>query len=106
VARRLTLGRNKTGRVTHLDGTRTPRSDRLDTEPAASRLALDHPRRGEILERHGAAMRAGRPTYVDPDTGYVVFTARYLADRGRCCESMCRHCPYVDDEPGAPRDDP
>lgn len=25
---------------------------------------------------------------------YVVFTARYLRERGYCCESGCRHCPY------------
>jgi hypothetical protein len=88
--------------MSHVGDARTQRSDRLDTEPATSRLAEDHPRRTEILERHDEALRAGRPTYVDPDTGYVVFTARYLAERGRCCDSMCRHCPYVDDGPGSP----
>jgi len=25
---------------------------------------------------------------------YVVFTEKYLRDRGYCCESGCRHCPY------------
>jgi hypothetical protein len=25
---------------------------------------------------------------------YVVFTAKYLRNRGYCCESGCRHCPY------------
>ena len=24
----------------------------------------------------------------------IVFTARYLLDRGFCCESGCRHCPF------------
>ena len=24
----------------------------------------------------------------------VVFTAQYLRDRGYCCTSGCRHCPY------------
>lgn len=24
----------------------------------------------------------------------IVFTARYLLDRGYCCENGCRHCPY------------
>ena len=24
----------------------------------------------------------------------VVFTARFLARRGYCCENKCRHCPY------------
>jgi hypothetical protein len=25
---------------------------------------------------------------------YVVFTEAYLRERGYCCESGCRHCPY------------
>jgi hypothetical protein len=25
---------------------------------------------------------------------YFVFTEKYLRDRGYCCESGCRHCPY------------
>ena len=43
---------------------------------------------------HDAAVAAGQDGYVDPETGYVVFTAVYLAARGTCCTSGCRHCPY------------
>jgi hypothetical protein len=25
---------------------------------------------------------------------YMVLTAKYLLNRGYCCESGCRHCPY------------
>jgi hypothetical protein len=25
---------------------------------------------------------------------YMVFTEKFLKDRGHCCESGCRHCPY------------
>jgi hypothetical protein len=25
---------------------------------------------------------------------YLVFTERFLRERGYCCESGCRHCPY------------
>lgn len=25
---------------------------------------------------------------------YLVFTELYLRERGYCCESGCRHCPY------------
>jgi hypothetical protein len=64
------------------------------TEPHPSRLPRDHPRRDEILAAHAAAMEAGEPGYDDPVTGLWVFTAAYLADRD-CCESGCRHCPYV-----------
>ncbi|WP_350208759.1 DUF5522 domain-containing protein [Botrimarina sp.] len=28
------------------------------------------------------------------EAGRVVFTARFLLARGRCCGSGCRHCPY------------
>jgi hypothetical protein len=28
------------------------------------------------------------------DGPYMVFTAKYLLDRGFCCQSGCRHCPY------------
>lgn len=30
------------------------------------------------------------------DGEYVVFTEKYLRDRGYCCENGCRHCPYID----------
>jgi len=40
-------------------------------------------------------MARGDPGYADPDTGLFVLTAAYLADRGRCCHSGCRHCPYL-----------
>ncbi len=25
---------------------------------------------------------------------YMVFTEKFLRERGTCCESGCRHCPY------------
>jgi Family of unknown function (DUF5522) len=28
------------------------------------------------------------------EDGFFVFTAHYLRNRGYCCESGCRHCPY------------
>jgi len=40
-------------------------------------------------------MAAGQPAYRDPATGLTVFTAQALWDRGYCCDSGCRHCPYV-----------
>jgi hypothetical protein len=50
----------------------------------------------EITAAHQAAVDAGDDTYIDPSTGFTVFTASYLRDRGHCCDSGCRHCPYVD----------
>lgn len=63
-------------------------------EPKADRLPADHPHRARILAAHGAAVAAGEPGYVDPVTGYFVFTAADLAARGTCCDTGCRHCPY------------
>lgn len=65
------------------------------TEPHPTRLPPDHPRRAAILAVHEAALAAGVATYRDPATGYEVMTAAYLAERGTCCDSGCRHCPYV-----------
>lgn len=65
-------------------------------QPSAARLAPDHPHRDEILARHAEALAAGQSMYRDPATRDFVFTAAYLAARGSCCETGCRHCPWVD----------
>jgi hypothetical protein len=72
-----------------------PVADRPLTQPHPARLPLDHPRRDELLRAHNAAMEAGEPGYLDPATGLFVLTAAYLVARGACCDSGCRHCPYV-----------
>lgn len=51
----------------------------------------------EIVAAHDAAVSAGEPGYIDPETGLFVLTAAYLAERGFCCEQGCRHCPYSSD---------
>ncbi len=45
-------------------------------------------------EVHRAAVAAGAEHYIDPDTGYLVFTELFHRARRRCCASGCRHCPY------------
>jgi hypothetical protein len=30
------------------------------------------------------------------ERGLMVFTSRYLKNRGYCCNSGCRHCPYAE----------
>jgi hypothetical protein len=37
-------------------------------------------------------LEEGRDYYVED--GLYVFTERYLRERGFCCRSGCRHCPY------------
>jgi Family of unknown function (DUF5522) len=49
----------------------------------------------KAMARHRSAVAAGVASYLDPVTGRAVFTARFLADRGYCCDSGCRHCPYA-----------
>ena len=43
---------------------------------------------------HARAVERGETSYTDPETGYFVFTAIAHTNRGRCCGSGCRHCPY------------
>ncbi|MAP97440.1 MAG: hypothetical protein CL428_04110 [Acidimicrobiaceae bacterium] len=45
-------------------------------------------------KEHDRAQAAGEDSYIDPETGYQVFTERYLKNRSWCCESGCRHCPW------------
>ena len=44
---------------------------------------------------HDQACASGLPSYTDPASGYQVLTADFLRERGTCCGSGCRHCPYV-----------
>ncbi|XP_039456616.1 uncharacterized protein C1orf53 homolog isoform X1 [Oreochromis aureus] len=37
---------------------------------------------------------AKKQMYVDPSSGYKVFTEYAHLQRGKCCGSACRHCPY------------
>jgi diphthamide synthase (EF-2-diphthine--ammonia ligase) len=43
---------------------------------------------------HDLACKQGELTYIDPETGYAVFTKVAHENRGKCCGSGCRHCPY------------
>jgi len=72
-----------------------PLADRPLSRPHSDRLPADHPGYAQILQAHDEALRQGADTYVDPRSGLVVLTAGYLAWRGVCCDSGCRHCPYL-----------
>ena len=72
-----------------------PLAARPLSEPHPDRLSSSRPDYGKILASHLAAQRVGATTYVDPASGLTVLTAGYLASRGYCCDSGCRHCPYV-----------
>ena len=70
-------------------------ADRSLEVPSTRRFAATHPQYSEVLGRHRTAIEAGEPGYRDPVSGFFVFTAKFLADRGYCCNSGCRHCPFT-----------
>jgi diphthamide synthase (EF-2-diphthine--ammonia ligase) len=57
-------------------------------------IEADIPDIEDFTAPHDAACEAGKVTYVDPATGYNVFTELAHKRRGKCCGSGCRHCPY------------
>ena len=50
----------------------------------------------DIEELHRAALQKGSTTYIDPKTGFTVFTELQHLRRSdaQCCGNACRHCPY------------
>ena len=64
--------------------------------PHPRRLPPDTPNYGEIMALHDAAVRRGDNRYIDPVSGLWVMTAVHLWERGYCCYSGCRHCPWVE----------
>ncbi|XP_068930587.1 uncharacterized protein C1orf53 homolog [Petaurus breviceps papuanus] len=66
------------------EGTRPKRPEQPELTAAELRIA----------ELHEAACAAGQLNYVDPTTGYLVLTKVAHLQRGDCCGSACRHCPY------------
>lgn len=69
--------------------------DDYEAVPLPRRYSPRHRGYEHGMAAHADALARALPAYRDPITGNTVFTARFLADRGYCCESGCRHCPYV-----------
>ena len=65
-------------------------------KPHPQRLPPETPRHDEIIALHEATVRRGGTRYRDPLSGLWVMTASHLWERGYCCYSSCRHCPWVD----------
>eukprot|EP00966_Prymnesium_polylepis_P203947 4724872-Prymnesium_polylepis.1 len=59
-------------------------------QAGASKLPLAM---AKALHRFAIAQSPPRDTYIDPGTGYSVFTSHYLKRRP-CCGNGCRHCPW------------
>ena len=49
---------------------------------------------GDWRRLHEEASSNGETFYLDPETGFAVFTEFGLRQRGSCCGSGCRHCPW------------
>ena len=45
---------------------------------------------------HHNACSQGEHTYIDPISKLPVFTRISHLERGTCCNSGCRHCPYTE----------
>ena len=48
----------------------------------------------EWIKLHQEAVERQEKNYIDPETGYEVITEIGHLDRGHCCGSGCRHCPF------------
>ena len=66
---------------------------RLSDLPDADLVASMPPER-QWRRVHAAAVARNRNAYIDPATGYQVWTRLYLSNKGPCCGNACRHCPY------------
>jgi hypothetical protein len=63
-------------------------------QPHPDRLNESNPFYKKIIFEHNQSLELGEPGYIDPETGLFVFNAKSLADEGKCCANICRHCPY------------
>jgi hypothetical protein len=63
--------------------------------PHPSRFDLGREGSPAVIAAHEAAVESGDAGYADPQTGLFVMTARYHWERGSCCDSGCRHCPFL-----------
>ncbi|CAJ1964006.1 unnamed protein product [Cylindrotheca closterium] len=58
----------------------------------------------DVEDLHLRALKNASSTYIDPPTGFTVFTDLIHLKRGNCCGNKCRHCPYgFESVPGVPR---
>ncbi|MHB1209451.1 MAG: DUF5522 domain-containing protein [Acidimicrobiales bacterium] len=65
--------------------------------PHPSRCDPALPGYQSIIDAHEAAVAKGDATYRDPSTGLWVLTVAVHLARGTCCDSGCRHCPFISD---------
>jgi len=76
------------------DGETSDVENSNEGSPKENRDINDDTEITDIEELHTLALREQSRTYIDPATGFTVFTEYSHLKRGKCCGSMCRHCPY------------
>lgn len=67
--------------------------DFIKNASLASRILRAPALTPDIEALHLAAC-VNKGSYTDPATGYTVFSAAFHSNRGICCGSSCRHCPW------------
>ncbi|MBU6496112.1 MAG: hypothetical protein KGR42_06850 [Acidobacteria bacterium] len=73
-----------------------PRDGVVSVAPHPDRCSPLRPDYDDILAAHARAESRGERLYRDPSTGLSVLTRSAHLERGQCCDSGCRHCPWVD----------
>ncbi|MBU6347371.1 MAG: hypothetical protein KGQ38_02005 [Actinomycetales bacterium] len=63
--------------------------------PHHTRLSPDRADFAAIIAAHEQAVISGAEGYIDPTNGAYVFTVTALQQRAFCCETGCRHCPFL-----------
>lgn len=66
----------------------------INDQTAAAASPSSPPPILDIEDLHNQAVQAKSKTYIDPATGFTVFTEYAHLKRGKCCGNICRHCPY------------
>ena len=77
-----------TAKTTNFTTTTTATTASSTTSTATTTQILD------IEDLHKHAVLSKSNTYIDPATGFTVFTEYAHLKRGKCCGNLCRHCPY------------
>ncbi len=48
-----------------------------------------------MKNKNNAINQLDSDEYYKSKDGYIVFTKKYHLKRGYCCQSNCKHCPYL-----------
>ena len=52
----------------------------------------------ETKKLHEEAIKNNKNFYIEPGTGFMIWTKDFLLKREFCCENDCKHCPYIKEE--------